>query len=500
MQDLTNVIKIAKATEPTIYTDEQLEVINNLIKYQKYYDNKSFDYIKLIYPEYGQRITDGKNYTPAQIPLNYGKYIVNKLAAWQFEDAIDFNCTSVKAQNRADEIESDLYDIHNQNLMDIKLLQSAQECNISGGVVFKLKYEDKVKKPYSRILPRNRIECFPVYEFDDYENIYRVHFIAFQDEKTIWKQTYDLVNGVCYIYEAIYDTKDIVNPAKVIIEYQPLGKNNKWLDFLPVYIIPNTPQLGEVWGMSEMEDLIPIIDEINKKYSDLSDSLRFDMFAITIMMNISPVNKNTSLKTKPGACWELAGGNPIDGIKPDVFKLAAEFPYIDTLKYHIDSLISIMFELSECVQLAADKVTGMAALSGVALKLLFAAIISKTTKKNTIWKAKLKEIYMGTLKLKAIYENYDIPDDLDIEIITHLPMPQNELEEIQVISAKLADSLISVTTAMNEIGIENPEAEIAKILEEKAKYDKALNIDQINNPTVNDKGNVNNSQIDNQNT
>jgi hypothetical protein len=78
-------------------------------------------------------------------------------------------------------------------------------------------------------------------------------------------------------------------------------------------------------------------------------------------------------------------------------------------------------------------------------------------------------------------------------------MPSNELEEIEVISAKLADGLIAVETAMNEMGIEDPQAELAKILAEKLQYDKALNTDQINNPTVNDKGNVNNSSIDNQN-
>jgi len=487
MRDLKNIVDIAKLTEPTIFSDEQLAVIAELIKYQDYYENRSFKYIADEYPEFRHGIVDGKDYKPAQVPLNYGKLIVDKLAAWQFEESIDFNCTSVltdsddpKTKNRSDEIESDLYEIHKQNKMDIKLLQSATESNISGGIAFKLKW-DEVKK-YPRILIRNRIETFVVTEFDDYENVIRVHFIAFQDDKTIWKQTYEMVGEICYISEALFDTKDIRTPKEIIIEYQPLGLNKKWLDFLPVYIVSNLAQLGEVWGTSELRDLIPIINEINKKYSDLSDSLKFDMFAITVFLNAKlpkGADGKVQLKNKAGAAWEIMGLSPTENLRPDVKKLQGTFSYTDTLTYHINSLVAALFEFAEAVNITPETVTGLPALSGIALKLLFATIISKTNRKNTVWKAKLSEIYMGTLKLKQIYEGYDIPEDLNIEIITHIPMPANELEEVQIAVQKLAAGLSSVETEMNNLGIENAQEEIAKILAEKMQYDKVMNTDQL---------------------
>jgi len=504
MRDLKNVVDIAKLTEPTIFSDEQLAVIRDLIKYQDYYDNKSFQYIAEIYPEYKQG-GSGKDYRPAQVPFNYAKFVVDKLAAWQFEESIDFNCTSVSTDskdpeitkvkpNRSAEIEVDLYEIHKQNKMDIKLLQSAVESNISGGIAFKLKYDETGK--YPRILIRNRIETFVITEFDDYENVIRVHFIAFQDDKTIWKQTYDLVQleqvtakgkviklpPVCYISEMLFDVKDIKTPKEIIIEYQPLGINGKWLNFLPVYIISNLAQLGEIWGPSELRDLIPIIDEINKKYSDLSDSLKFDMFAITVFINAKipkGADGKPKLKGKAGAAWDITGISLTDNVRPEVFKLATTFAYIEPLKYHIESLVSAIFKFSECIDISPQTIESLPALSGIALKLLFTAIISKTNRKNTVWKTKLAEIYMGTLKIKQIYEGYDIPEDLNIEIITHIPMPANELEEIQVITQKIADGLISITTAMNEIGIEDPEVEIAKILAEKLQFDKTLNLEPL---------------------
>lgn len=501
--DLNNIVKLAKVTEPTIFTDEQLETINRLIMYQDYYENRSFKYISETSKEYRQYHSN-RDYMPANIPLNYGKFIIDKLAAWQFEIGIDFNCESEISPARADEIEKDLYDIHKKNLMDIKLLQSATESNIAGSVTFKLKYEED--ESYPRILVRNRIETFAITEFDDYEKLIRVHFIAFQDDKTIWKQTYELIKNevtkknVCYISEALFDTKNIETPKKVILKRQPLGFNGKWLDFLPVYIVPNMAQLGMIDGISEMRDLIPIIDEINKKYSDLSDSLRFDMFAITVFMNAkipTGADGKPQLINKANAAWNIVGLSPTDNIKPEVFKLQGTFNYLPSIQYHVDGLMAALFELSECVNITPATVAGLTALSGVALKLLFASIISKTARKNIVWKSKLEEIYMGALKIKQIYEGYDIPDDLDIEVILHIPVPSNELEAVQVATEKIAAGLSSVTTEMNNLGIEDPEAELAKILEERLQYDKTLNIDTRNQtPTdnTNNQGNLNGNQ------
>lgn len=81
---------------------------------------------------------------------------------------------------------------------------------------------------------------------------------------------------------------------------------------------------------------------------------------------------------------------------------------------------------------------------------------------------------MGTLKLKQVYEGYDLPDDLDLEIIMQDPMPANELEAVQIATNKLAAGLSAVETEMNRLGVEDPEEEIKKILTEKMQYDKAF--------------------------
>jgi len=106
------------------------------------------------------------------------------------------------------------------------------------------------------------------------------------------------------------------------------------------------------------------------------------MFAITVLLNIADTADNTTLQTKPGATWQLFGGDPTGGTKPSVEKLESTFQYIESLKYHLDSIKSIMFELSDVVQLEGRKIESIGNLSGVALKILYGNMASKINQKT----------------------------------------------------------------------------------------------------------------------
>ena len=475
--DLRKLIELAYPEEIkdkaySVFTEAQLAQLNALIKYYDYYENNVFKYIEVKYPEFKQTTER----SPAQIPINYSRYIVDKLANWQFEKHIDISVSTDKKalEKKAEATEKDLYDIHKANNMNLKLQQAAKECNTSGGVVFKMIYD---KDLGIRFLPRPRIECFPITEFDDYEKLTKVHFIAFKSDDIIWKQTFEMIDNKCLFSEATYSVKMNLQVEEVIQEPIYLGNGKKYIDFIPVYIIPNNPALGMVWGYSELVDLIPIIDELNKKYSDASDSLRFEMFAITIMLNIKQFTdaqgKGSKPKTKPGAIWNLISAGAGD-VKPDIFKLESKFAYTETLKNHLDNLKDTLFELASVVQINLATISKLGNLSGVALKLMFASMISKTNTKNTIWKPKLEQMYSDSLKMRSIYESYSYPEDVNIEIIQHVPIPQNEVEAVQIAVQKLTVGLSSIRAEMDAMGIQDPELMMAEILAEQNEADKNL--------------------------
>lgn len=363
--------------------------------------------------------------------------------------------------------------------MDLKLLQAAKEANISGGVVFKMIYD--VAKGV-RFLVRPRMECFPITEYDDYEKINKVHFVAFKSDDIIWKQTFELINNVCHFEEATYNVKEGLQIEEIIQPKTPLGSRGRTLDFIPVYIIPNNPTAGMVWGYSELSDLIPIIDELNKKYSDSADALRFEMFAITVLMNtqkFAEPGRESRIETKPGAVWNLMGmqgikGTTESGVKSDVFKLESGFNYRETLNTHMESLKNTMFELASVARITPETVSKLGNLSGVALKLLYASMVSKVGNKNTIWIPTLEQMYYDSLKMRSIYEPYSFPEEIDIEVIIHNPTPMNEKEQVEVATAKLAAGLTSLRAEMDKMGVEDPELLMAEILEEKKQSESAM--------------------------
>ena len=473
------------ATKPnSIFNDHRKLVLARLIKYQDYYDNDVFQYIEKLFPEYSDQSAGRLDYRPSRIPINYSRMIVNKLSSFQFTKPISFQVK--KGNGKADDkLQKVMEGIHDDNNMNLKLMQSSQEANISGGVGIKIIYDDDLKQV--RFLVRPRMETWVLTERDDTEKIIRVHFAFFLDGagKRVWKQTWELqtfTDGTKRVFldEAIWilDDKPIID-EQIFLGFVKIGKN-KFLDFLPVYIIPNLPQVNRVFGMSELMDLIPLIDEILKKTSDSGDALRFEMFAITVFMNINPPKQNDKeaglgLKTKPGAMWNLAGGSPTsNAVKPDIFKLESAFSYKDSLKEHVSSLKSLLFELSSVVQLD-KKLDTLGNISGVALKLLFASMAIKTDNKNTVWEPKLEKIYLDMLRLKGLHENFKVPDDTIVDIQINSPIPQNEVEQMNVLSAKISNNLIAIETAMKEIGIVDVKAEMAKILEEGKADNEILN-------------------------
>jgi hypothetical protein len=471
--EFEHIIKLAYPDMPSIFTDKQLETVNNIIKYHDYYDGNSFKYVVQQHPEYGKQGRFTNSYNPTQLTINYIRKIIDKLTAFQFEKSIDITVTAAadtkKANGQADDVQEYLYDWHKRNQLDLKHLQAAKEHNITGGVAYKLLPDEVLgeARPYIR----ERLEVYPVVEFDDYEKIDRVHFVAFIDEKTIWKQTFEMAGGICYWEVATYDARDIAIVKEKIVKWQPLVANGNKLDFMPVYIIPNLPMLGEVFGLSEVKDLTCLQDEINRKYSDLGDSLRFEMFAITIMMN-AEFGDNEKVTTKPGAVWRLMGGDKEHPI--GVEKLESKFQYIESLRYHLESMKSLLFELSDVIQLEGKQIESVGQLSGVALRMLFANMISKINQKNTIWVPILERMYADAAKIRSYYGKLDIPNDMIINITPHVPVPLNEKEQIEIIVQKLSFNLMSIKAAMNELGVENEEMMIKEILDEQKTFEQAL--------------------------
>lgn len=485
---------------------EGLKLVNKLIEWYRYYDGKHWvdEFGKEIKPE-DLKALNNLDYSPTLITANLVAWFVDRLAAFMFERPIGLSCPIEQIDSdedvaKADYVPSDaqkqarakaaarerlLYRALKQNLMHEKLIKAATDYHVGTGVCAKLHYDESQGL---RIIWRPRLEYWPVYSADDVDQLEKIHFTAFMDDNTIWKQTYWMKDGSCWMEEGLYDTQ--LKLIKWIVEPEDMR-----LPFIPIEIFTRGGLTGETEGRSLVETLKGLNDEVNAKVSDNSDSLRFGMFAIKVVLNAYlptqeeiEQKKAEPLQIAPNALWSLNGDEQTPA---DAKTIENQFAYREALKDHLEMLMGLMHRLADVPNIAPDQIKGMGQMSGFAIKLLYGSIIGATNRSMIIWRPRLQRLMGKALYMMGKYEtrnHYDqaligaadlvsiLSGDLDdlVEIKTQMPIPENESELVDLEGKKIALTLESIKGAMDALGVENPEQKLAEILNEKITLQEAL--------------------------
>lgn len=435
------------------------------------------------------------DYEPTQLSINYPRKLVDTIAAWQFEkepkvtvppDIIDDPALMVqpgyeqsaeqKAENTRSKAKERLLTwVWDDNRMHEKLLMAAKDRAISTtGVYARLHYD--VRRGAIRVFWHPSTEVIAVHNEWDADELQEAHFIAYldPDQEKLWRLSYFLVwdeeRGTydCEIFEAVYD--DDFNIIDERVPRQSMG-----LDFIPVVEVPTDKLTGAIEGQSELDKMLQIADEIDRKLSDYSDALRFELFAITLLSNVDEDPKNP-LKYSPAAKWNLGGGDKETGV-PEAKKLESGFKFKDAIEAYLDRMYESLHEISEVpIVNTAEMKTG--GINDVALQLMYSAIISKTQRSWVIWQSRLSTLNEYILRyMKARQEHprfkYDksllnkVDDNYDNKIIFGLPLPQDQAALVTQLSTEIASDLESIKGAIARSGKANPEAKFMEIISER---------------------------------
>lgn len=462
------------------------------------------DELKLYERYYGERDTwtdyevpPELDYKPTELSINYLRKMIDTIAAWQFErepkvsappEIVDDPVTSQlhgtepsteqqAANNQAKSKEKLLSTVWKENRMHEKLLAAAKDRAITRtGVFARLHYD--TRRGAIRILFHPSTEVIPIHNEWDVDQLDEVHFIAYLDEEEtkLWKLSYYLVwkgdedSGYydCEIEEAIYNEE--LNVIDTRVTRQSMG-----LDFIPVVHIPTDKLTGALQGTSELEKMIGVSDEINKKLSDYSDALRFEMFAIMLLKNVDEDPKNP-LRVSPGAKWNLGDGDKEIG-EPHAERIESGFKFKEAIETYLDRMYKALHELSE-VPIVNTSELKTGGINEVAMQLMFSSIISKTQRSWVIWQSRLQTLNEYILRyMQARQEHprfkYDrellteVGDDYTNEIIFNLPLPKDRMALVTQLSNEIASNMESIKGAIKRSGKENAEAKLMEILAER---------------------------------
>lgn len=471
---------------------ETSERVRSQVDNYHYYDG--YQHLKdgkLVKPQDLERPA-GLDYDPTRFYTNYFKTFIQRKARWQMggkhsihvepkqldahEDRIQADYAPSAAQlaenKRAEEAEKLLNQLWKENKMREKLLSAAKDRLIAGRVGCKIAFNPLTGK--IKWVFRPDTEIFPVYSDDDFEEMIGCHFVQLRkdakDKVEIWKQTFRMESGSCWIEEAIFSEK-----LELIRSIQP--KTNMMIDFIPVVLFPVSDLTGQDVRNTEVEDIRQITDILNKMNEDAIDSLKFEMFPMTALINV-PEGTAEKVNVAPGAMIEAQTTGMGENVKADIKKVESGFKWTQAYGEQFSRLKAALHEVTSIPNIVPQELN-FGGLNADALQVMFHSIIQETEEHWMIWGARLTELHEKTIRYlqartgRGLFA-YDphvlsmIGTDYENEVQFALPLPDNRKDLVELLAIEVASGFESAKGAIARLGHENVQQKTAEIQAEKA--------------------------------
>lgn len=207
------------------------------------------------------------------------------------------------------------------------------------------------------------------------------------------------------------------------------GEPIQWqYDFPPIVHWQNMPMAGDVWGMPDItDDVIRLQDRINFVASNMSKIVR--IFAHPQRYGVG-LGSKSELDLSPDSMPNYTSGE----IK-QLEQLGDMVGSRDFLLW----LRQALFDITRTVDISsmADK---LGALTNFGLHVLYQDALAKNDTKRLMYQYGIKEMCRRLLELNGM-------EPVDCKVKWSDPLPENETEEVQSITADLGNGIVSKQTA-----------------------------------------------------
>ena len=203
-----------------------------------------------------------------------------------------------------------------------------------------------------------------------------------------------------------------------------VGEGEKQWGFLPIVHIQNVAQPYLYEGISDVEILVPLQDELNTRLSDRASRITFQTFKMYLAKGIEGIEERV---VSPGRMW--CTDNPDATIEE--FGGDAAMPSEDS---HVAEIREAMDKTSGVTPLAAGVLKGKIGnlSSAVALRMTLMGILSKTERKQFTYGQGIKQIVRMVLRILDEANIFKTnPADRAVDILFGSALPENTMEKLQ---------------------------------------------------------------------
>jgi hypothetical protein len=227
--------------------------------------------------------------------------------------------------------------------------------------------------------------------------------------------------------------------------------------FIPFVIFPNLREPKKFWGTSDIPSLVQPQRELNRALSQLSRILELSGNPIAVLENIASAE---DIKVQPGALWTIpedAKAYLLDLLQGGGVRLHVDY---------IDLLYRALHDISETPRAAWGGIEKE--LSGTALQMELGSLTQKVTRKRTIRTNAYHQRNDIILKLADKYMNENF-EQINHRVVWGPILPQDIARQAQNEQLLVQAGIHSRRTAMDEMGIQDPDKEFNRWLEERTK-------------------------------
>jgi len=323
--------------------------------------------------------------SPPDIYINYARFLIDRLASFSFDRAV-----GVRMRPNGEVVSEDSETVSERFLADFirtsrflsRLTPVAREALLFGDVLLKLQHNAGGVFPLT-------FAVIPAEEFDfehSPRDLAEVRFIreefTYYDDAgapAIHREELHSDRVVYYRDEALSEPAGKrLWPAllsHVLAERTPLLAVEREVAHpfgrIPAVHVRNRPQLGAKFGVSELADLTPLLDDVNWKMAQRSRNISRTMNAILKNINGRLVNDqldDTQIVSVIGDNAELEYLINDSDLSP--------------VQAHISELKQALTDLTGVVMLSPDKLTSVGAMSGFALSILYEPLLNAARAKR----------------------------------------------------------------------------------------------------------------------
>ena len=466
---------------------KEMDRINRIQANYDYYNGKQHidEYGKYIYANEDES-WDGKDYKPSKYWTNYFKAFIKRKSRWQMAGSHGINVPpksdSESDIQHASDIESLLYKLWDDNDMDAKKMQLARERLIAGSIACKLVYNNRTGKLHW--IWHKATEVFPVYSKDGFNDLIGCDIIIPQeddedpDRVQYVRQSFRLDDeeGECWFDEYLFS--DTLEVKKIIQPKIYLG-----FDFVPVVMFNIESLATQSSHFEDIEDMKIVTRIINEMMEDANDSLKFEMFAMTVVKN-ADLSQNTDISIAPGSLLKV--NSSTTSHPADVETVETSFQWKEAYKDHYNRLKAALHELAGLPMISPTELN-FGGMNDRALQVLYQEIIQETQEQWLMWDRDLGELFeksVGYLKARTTRPKFRYDkalvnriDEFETEMQFVLPLPDDRHDNVELIVKEIEGGLESRKHGMQRLGVKDPEqkmdeiyAELKRDLEERDPY------------------------------